>query len=551
MRACWDTIVIGSGSAGLTAAVALTRAGQRVLVLEQHRLPGGRCQTFSLEGYRFSPGIHYLGGLGPGGDLRRLYEGLGLSDDLEFCEMNPEGFDHFLIEGERFDVPKGFARYFARLCARFPGEREGLERYFTTLHHVHGDLRRGGESLSFPAVLGVPVAAPALVAWGFRTQGALLDRCVGDPLLRAILSAPSGNHGLAPSRVSLPLHAGMIAHHYDGAFYPRGGAERIVLALIKALRLRGGQIRLRAQVRRILLDRGRVCGVELASGERILAPNVISSADPAVTFGDLLPPEHGQQESRKVRRMYSVSLLSVLCAVELDLRRLGYDSGNYWWYRHRDVGAIYARAEENMPGAQVDGIFLAITTLKDPGHRHDGRHTLEMFTFVPPTLLARWTGTAPGERGPAYERFKESLGDELVACAEQVIPGLRRAMVFRSVSSPLSHDYCAAPRCAFGTTKTPWQVAPLSFATESSVAGLHSCGASTIGHGVAGAAMTGLWAAKMVLHAERAEDLLGPADGSLRVYPSEEPETWLRGAPSLALPSHADGDEMAALDLSE
>src|SRR5262249_34972561 len=163
---------------------------------------------FSLEGYRFSPGVHYLGGLGPGGALRRLYEGLGLSDDLEFCEMSPDGFDHFLIEGERFDVPKGFARYFARLCARFPPEREGLERYFGTIRHIHEALLRGGERLSSP--LSLAFEAPLLVAWGLRTQGALLDRTIRDPLLHAILSAQSGNHGLAPSRVSLPLHASMI-----------------------------------------------------------------------------------------------------------------------------------------------------------------------------------------------------------------------------------------------------------------------------------------------------------------------------------------------------
>src|SRR5580698_6133853 len=136
MDGCWDTIVIGSGSGGLTCAVALARAGQRVLVLEQHYLPGGWCQSFSLDGYRFSPGVHYLGALGPGGALRRLYEGLELSDDLEFCEMSPDGFDHFLIEGERFDVPKGFARYFARLVERFPHEREGLRRYFAEIRRV-------------------------------------------------------------------------------------------------------------------------------------------------------------------------------------------------------------------------------------------------------------------------------------------------------------------------------------------------------------------------------------------------------------------------------
>src|SRR4051812_27702957 len=103
----WDTIVIGSGAGGLTAAVALARAGQRVLVLEQHYLPGGWCHSFTLDGYRFSPGVHYIGNLQAGGQMRRLYEGLSVSRYLEFCELNPNAYDHMLIAGDRFDIPKG------------------------------------------------------------------------------------------------------------------------------------------------------------------------------------------------------------------------------------------------------------------------------------------------------------------------------------------------------------------------------------------------------------------------------------------------------------
>ena len=82
----WDTIVLGSGIAGLTAAAALAHRGQRVLVLEQHLTPGGQTQTFQRQGWTFATGVHYIGGVGPfpgpDGQFGRLILGFAVTEAL-------------------------------------------------------------------------------------------------------------------------------------------------------------------------------------------------------------------------------------------------------------------------------------------------------------------------------------------------------------------------------------------------------------------------------------------------------------------------------------
>lgn len=530
-----DVIVIGSGAGGLAAAVSLARAGKKVLVLEQHYLPGGWCHSFSLEQYRFSPGVHYLGEMHEGGALRRTYEGLGMGADLAFCELNPDGYDHVLLgdgPGDRVDLPSGKDRLVESLAARFPSERAGVRRYYDDVAHIARELDELMTVEGLGDVARLPFRAPHVARWALRTGRALVEHHVHDPRLRAVLGAQSGDHGLPPSRVPAVVHAAVQSHYFRGGYYPRGGAAAIPRAFLRALRRAGGSIRVRAEVTKILLEGRRVVGVRLADGTEIRAGVVVSNADPEVTLGRLVGREHlsAFERLRLGRARWSVSALSLFCATDLDLRGLGLDSGNYWYFRGGDVEGTYRKGLEawGPDAGPIPGGFVTATTLKDPSKSYGGTHTLESFAFVGYDAFCRWADTRYGSRPESYEACKRELMGRMLEMAGHVVPGLESHVVFADLGTPLSNvHYCGSTRGnLYGTEKSLFQMGPFAQPLRTSIGGLWMCGASTLSHGVLGAHLSGLAVASRVLGCPVGELLEKRDGGRITLLPSEHPERW-------------------------
>jgi len=100
MKTMYDTIIIGSGPAGLTAAIYAQRANLRFAVLEKNSFSGGQMiYANEIENY---PAIHAVSGLDLGMKMRRQAENLGARFiQTEVKRLRPLSRDHWQVVTEQ------------------------------------------------------------------------------------------------------------------------------------------------------------------------------------------------------------------------------------------------------------------------------------------------------------------------------------------------------------------------------------------------------------------------------------------------------------------
>lgn len=133
----YGAIVVGSGCAGLAAALELITAGKKTLLIEKHNLPGGCASSFCRGRFEFEPSLHELCGVGPEnapGSVRKLMNDFGVKiqwnrvDDCFRCIST-------YSDGTPMDVtlPTGVRAFIEKTEEYVPGSRKKMTEFFDLL----------------------------------------------------------------------------------------------------------------------------------------------------------------------------------------------------------------------------------------------------------------------------------------------------------------------------------------------------------------------------------------------------------------------------------
>ena len=281
-------IVIGAGFGGIAAALRLRAKGYAVTLIDRCPALGGRAQVYEREGFRHDAGPTVITAPFLFEELFALF-GERFADHVKLVPLTP-WYRFQFADGDTFDYGGTLEATLAEIERIEPRDRAG---YLALLEHSRRIYDIGFTQLSAQPFhrLGTMLRqVPHLLGLrNYETVWQMVSRhLVSDKLRRAFSIQPLlvGGNPFDTTSIYGLIHFLERAH---GVHFAMGGTGAVTRALGGLMERQGIALRLSTTVERVRIEQGVARGVVLADGTVVDADIVVSDADAAHLYRDLVP----------------------------------------------------------------------------------------------------------------------------------------------------------------------------------------------------------------------------------------------------------------------
>ena len=377
----YDVVVIGGALAGLASALTLAKKGKKVLVLEQHNLPGGVATSFVRGGVEIEGTLHEMMSIGPKEcplKIRKFFDEMGV--DIEWLRV-PDAYR--FVDGQtgtsvlvhpgdhgNFETP-------AKEIASCVGDKDGkLYEKILKLLNLCNTVYNSVNYLSVNHMSKVQMLLkhPEFVKTAGYSAKEVIDRFDLPQKAIDILSAYWIYVGDTLENLPFTVWAVLMADYLGyGSYVPKKFSHEMSLKMAERAVDLGAQVEFGQRVDKILVKNGHVEGVRLASGEEIKTRYVVCSSYPDKAYTQMVEPA-SEVPAGAIKfvnaKTIGVTCFSVVMLLDDTPEHLGIkDYSTFYAAKGMDMKRIWKEASTEGPYNYITSIC---TNLANPGCTPEG-----------------------------------------------------------------------------------------------------------------------------------------------------------------------------------